>query len=925
MKSFWLALAALGLACPAPNRTPPPVAPRPAPAPAPPPAPPADAAVEAAPAALAPPEPTLRLPRNFVPTGYDAELAIEPGRPGFSGTITISGNVAQPSSVIWLHGYHLKIDHATATAGGSPAQPLVVTPHGSDLLELRADPPLAAGAWQVRLAYSGAIDRVNTTGVFEETAGGAPYVFTQFEAVYARRAFPCLDEPDVKVPWKLALDVPQALVAVSNTPIESETPLPGGKKQVAFERTPPLPSYLVAFGVGPFDFVDAGKTRAGVPIRIVVPKGRAADAAWAARTASHVLALLEDWFGTPYPYKKLDLLAVPLTVGFGAMENAGLITFSEGLVLMDAAHTSWARKQTWIIVSAHEMAHQWFGDLVTTAWWDDIWLNEGFANWMETKIAAELEPSWDEEQLEVTERQRALRADSLVSARRIRQPIDSPSDIYNVFDGITYDKGGSVLAMFEHYVGPEAFQRGVRAYLKQRAFGNATEADFVSAVDAATGKDLAAAFATFLDQPGAPELDATLACTGGPPRVELAQHRYVPAGAPTPPAERPWIVPVCVVYERGGKRAEACTMLDAPTGTLALDTATCPRWMMPNADARGYYRLHLAVPAITALRDEGWPLLSWTERRELFFEVAAAARQARLPLQLALSFVPKLLAGGDRFTIGDAVDFVLGLEPFVPDELRGKYEVAARELFDPGAARLGPLPRPSDDLDAESVRDELFRAAAWHGRDPELVRQAVELAGHWHDVPDAMRVSILRVAADASPAVYDQLLHDVKTERDLLTRRQILAALAAVRDPARLKTALALLLDPALDLRETEVLLAPQGYEPTRQVAEQFFRAHARDLIARLPSDEVRGGAAGIAFLFTAACDAHRRDEVVGYVTQHFAALPGGARIVKQAIEAMDQCIARRAALEPELRAWLGGLRLPRPDAKLKRAKGKQK
>jgi alanyl aminopeptidase len=908
-----LLLAALGIACPAPAppvQAPPHVVTRP-----PPPPPPDAAAADAAPPEAALPK--LRLPRTFLPTSYDARLEIEPGKPTFAGEVTITGEIHEAASVIWLHGRHLAIKSTTAT--GPSTTTLTVTPRGEDLLEIRAEPALEPGTWRMTFEYTGEIDRLNTVGMFEEVTGGTPYVFSQLEATYARRVFPCLDEPDSKVPWHLVLDIPAKLAAVSNTPVAQETALDAGRKRIEFARTRPLPSYLVAFAVGPFDFVDAGKTKSGVPVRMVVPKGRAAEAAFAAKTTPRLIDALEEWFGTPFPYEKLDALVMPLTVGFVAMENASLATFAESVLLVDPAHASQERKHRWVVIAAHELAHQWFGDLVTTAWWDDVWLNEAFATWLQTKIASKIDPASHEELSALDQRIAALEADRLVNARRVRQPIESADDVSNVFDGITYYKGCAVLAMFEHYLGADVFQRGVREYVKARAYANATSTEFVAAIGAAAGKDLAAAFSSFLDQPGEPELEATLTCSGGPPRVELSQSRYVPPGSPAPAAnDRPWIVPVCVAYERGGKRAEACTLLDQTHGTLALETKTCPRWLMPNVGGYGYYRSRLTTPQITALRDEAWPMLSWTERRELFFEIGDEMHLARVPLQLALSFVPRMLAGGDRFTTSDAVTLPLGLEPFVPDELRGKYEAAMRALFAPGATRLGPLPKDSDDLDAETVRARLFGAAAWHGRDPELVKQAVDLAGHWRDLPASIRRRVITIAADASPELYDRLLHEVKSEPDRTKRSEILAALSAVRDPDRLKTALALTLDPGLDYRESEALLRGTNTEATRATADAFFRAHADELVARMPKDEVNGNAASLATLFTGACDARHRDDAADYVTKHFAPLPGGERVVKQAIEAMDQCIASRAALDPEIRAWLQGFRLPRPDDKKK-------
>ncbi|MEO6776086.1 MAG: M1 family metallopeptidase [Kofleriaceae bacterium] len=881
--------------------------------------------------------PKLRLPRLFVPASYAARLTIDPARPGFEGSITITGDIPVATSVIWLHGRHLTVKQATATGASAPSGApgpvaLHVTPRGEDLLELRADAALAPGTWQLALAYTGEIDRINTTGAFVETAGGAPYVFSQFEAIYARRVFPCLDEPDSKVPWQLTLEVPKGLVAVSNTPIVKDRAA-GASHVVEFAQTKPLPAYLVAFGVGPFDIVPAGATKSGVPVRIITAKGHAAEAAYAAKVTAHVLDLLEAWFQIPYPYPKLDILTIPLTAGFGAMENAGLVTASQGYVLMEPK-PSWQHRVSWITGAAHELAHQWFGDYVTTAWWDDIWLNEGFANWMENKITAEFDPAWHYELHELTMRDDALRADALTKARQIRQPIEVPGDILNVFDGITYDKGGSVLNMFERYVGRDVFARGVRAYLKARAFGNATSADFIAAIEQASGKQLAPAFATFLDQPGEPELEATLSCAGGP-KLELAQRRYVPAGAAPAHATKPWIVPVCVAFDRDGKRGEVCTLLDAPTGTLALPAKACPRWVMPNVDARGYYRVLYTPQQVTALRDEAWPLLSWSERRALFGDVGAAARSPRpgfhdatphlLPLVLALSLEPKLLTSGERFTIEDAVEFPADLDRFVADDQRGKLEAWYRMTFGPGAQQLGLAPKPGDDFDAEGARISLVLAAGWHGRDPELVKQAIAAAAHWRDLPEAMREPALQIAVDGNPELVARLVAELRTEKRRDLRAVLITALASQRDPKAFPAALEVLLDRALDLRETIRIVTRTRSEATRALAEAFFRAHSAELIERLPQDEVAGTLSGVIRLFTAACDPARRDAIVQEITTRFGAHPGAPHVIAEATEQLDQCIATRRVLEPELRGWLGGLKLPRPPADKPKAQPRKK
>jgi alanyl aminopeptidase len=861
--------------------------------------------------ALVPPQPTLRLPRNFLPTGYKVQLGIDPKLADFPGSIEIAGNVSERSSVIWLHGKDLTIKKGVARRDGAEV-PLAIKQVGEDLLEIRASTPLDTGAWTLAIDYTGKFDTNATVGAFKQTVADHSYAYTQLEAIYARRVFPCFDEPDNKVPWQMTLDVPTALVAVSNTPQINEQPIDQKTKRVEFAVSKPLPTYLLAFGVGPFEIVQAGKSKNGTPIRVLTLAKRASEGAWAAKTSVILLDALEEWFGTPYPYEKLDMLAIPITVGFGAMENAGLITYTETLMLLDPKNQSKERQHVWTIVAAHEIAHQWFGNLVTMEFWDDIWLNEGFANWVELKVTSKVDPVYRGDQMVLDIRNQALGDDSIVNARQIRQPIKTVDDIFTAFDGITYNKGASVLAMFESYLGAEVFRRGVQQYLSSKAWGNATSTDFAAEISKAAGKDVNAAFASFLEQPGAPEITATLECKAGKAQLALSQKRYVPPGAPPAQSSTPWIIPICVVYDKAGARAEACTLLSQPTGTLALESKQCPRWVMPNKNGAGYYRNVYTAAQVTALRDEGWAKLSWTERRALNFDLVSAAVIGKLPLQLALSLVPKLLAGNDRFTVTPALELVMGLAEVVPDDLRPKYEHWIRTTFGPGAKKVGYVAKPADTLDHEQMRNQLLATVAWKGRDPKLVAEAVKLAEKWRDLPQSIRGLVLAVAVDARPEMFDKILKDVATEPDRERRGTMLGALAGVRDVGRQKTALGLMLDSKVDIRETRYMVFGGATEPNRAVARQFFKENMDNIMKRLPKDETASPLAIVSAVFTSACDPKQRDAIADYVTKTFGKLAGGERVVTKNIEAMDQCIASRKVLEPEVRTWLGGLRLPK-------------
>ncbi|MEO8700374.1 MAG: M1 family metallopeptidase [Kofleriaceae bacterium] len=903
-------------------------------------------------ATVDPPQPTLRLPRHFAPTGYRARLAVDPAKPTFTGEIEIAGTLATATHVIWLHGKDLVVRDAKAI--GATAIPLTVTPRGEDWLEVRAAVPLVPGTWTLALRYEGKVTMDAVAGAFHSVYGKDAYILTHNEPVYARRIFPCLDEPDRKVPWQLTLDVPAQLVAVANTPIAKTTPLAAGHVRVEFERTRPLPTYLLAFAVGPFAIVDGGASKSGIPVRIVVPRGTEARAAYAAASTAKLIDVIETWFAMKFPYPKLDVIVAPAFDG-DAMENAGAIICDPANALVDAKQPSWQSRYTAAIVIGHELAHQWFGDLVTPAWWDDLWLNESFATWMESHLGEWFEPSWQDRGLFVSVRNAALHSDALVSARTIREPIDNPGAILNAFDGITYAKGASVLRMIERYIGEVAFQRGVQAYMHAHVDGVATATDLIHALETASGKPLAGIFASFLDQAGAPVMTAKLACDGTS-RVTFTQARFLPPGSNVLGGVAPrWTLPACVAYERDGKRATACGVLDANHASIEL-AGKCPTWVMPNADGDGYYYNELAVRDVEVLRDRAWPVLTVHERRTLLEDARAQALVGKLPIATLMSLQQKLLGAMDKsgerrtrssaegdaesmdksgerrtrssaegdaesmdnkFAIADALGgtgrflslFLMTGLPFrvdaaIPAALRDRVTRRVRDSIGPRVRAIGLLgPRAS--ISHEMIAGALVYSAGFV-REPALVAQAVKLAANYHELPSEIRGLVLQLAADASPQVADRLHADALAEPERERRNEILNALAHIRDPARLAKHLDLALDPRLDVGDLGSLLFGFDDEATRAGVEQWMYVHLPALTKRLPPATEGSIARFLGVIFTAACDPLRRDAIADFVTKNFAGVLGGARMVKQQIEGMDQCIAQRSLVEPSLRAWLG-------------------
>ena len=539
-------------------------------------------------AAEAPTPPELRLPAGARPVGYTVDLTLSPESETFSGAIDIDLEIDAPMRVLWLNARDLTVEDASFAIAGRTVRPRVV-PGGDNFIGFETDEPMGPGRSGLHISYKGKSSEKELSGIFRQKEGEDWYIFTQFEATDARKAFPCFDEPAYKVPWRITLHVKKGLSAVSNSPIAAETESPDGMKTVRFAETKPLPSYLVALGVGPFDFAEGpavGSKR--VPFRVVVPKGQAAAAAYTVRSTPDLVALLEKYFGTPYPYDKLDFLAVPLMGG--AMENAGLITFGRRLILTQPEEERPERQRSFATIAAHELAHMWFGDLVTMKWWDDIWLNESFASWIEYKIVEQWKPDWDAPVDRVQDRNRAISEDRLVSARRIRQPIESSDDIQNAFDPITYEKGSAILTMLEQWIGAERFQKAVQRHLSAHAWGSADAADFFASLSGEAGKEVEPVFRSFVDQGGIPLVTVRVVCAkGSPTSLDLAQRRYLPVGSKGS-ADQVWKIPVCVRYGSGENVSRQCALLGEPSARIPLEAAAgCPDWLLPNDGARGYY------------------------------------------------------------------------------------------------------------------------------------------------------------------------------------------------------------------------------------------------------------------------------------------------------------------------------------------------
>ncbi|MBL8112650.1 MAG: ERAP1-like C-terminal domain-containing protein [Acidobacteria bacterium] len=868
----------------------------------------------------APAVPKLRLPAGARPLHYEVELTLRPSAPRFSGRIDIDVALDAATPVIWLNASDLEISKATylpAGAAASGVREARVVPGGKDFAGFAFAEPLPQGNGRLSVTYTGEVNLKDTAGVFAQKEGDDWYLYTQFEATDARRAFPCFDEPTAKVPWRLTLLVPKDLVAVSNTPIVSEAPEGGDLRKVVFGETKPLPSYLIAFGVGPFDIVDAGRAcKARVPVRILTPRGRAAEAAYAVEVTAELLTRLEDYFGIPFPYEKLDNLVIPTTVGFGAMENAGLVTWASNLSLAKPDAQSIGFMRTYASISAHESAHQWFGDLVTMAWWDDLWLNESFATWMASRLLDKWKPEWNERIEAIAGRDEVMREDSLVSARQIHQPIEAKDDIANAFDGITYGKGGAVLRMFESYLGEEVFRKGVQRYLKKHAFGNATAADFLGALAAEGGAWVAPAFATFLDQPGVPVITPALSCGPNGAKLTLTQKRLLPRGS-TGSREAQWRIPLCVRAEpaAGGDppalALPVCTVLTQPTGEIALGSA-CPARVVVNEGGAGYFRVAYPADLRNRLVKGGATALSTPERLSLLQDAAALAETGDVPRADALRLVPVFAGDQSRLVVAAAAGIADSIDlNLVPDALRPNYARFIQKSFGEKARSLGFAPKAGakESEDLKLLRADVVPLVARLGSDRALSGEAGRLARAWltdrSAVDPNMLGSVLNAAARSGDrALFDRFLAETKTTKERRDRRRLLPALTLFPDSTLVSQALALTLDEALDPRESlSTLITASRQRETREAALGFVEKNFDALAARLPRDVP----ANFPYVASTFCDEAHRTRVATYFKDRSPKYTGGPRILEQTLEGIALCAAARRDQQSGVEAFLSG------------------
>jgi aminopeptidase N len=845
---------------------------------------------------------TTQLPRNVRPTHYDVAVVPHAGTLAFDGKATISVDVLDPTDSIVLNALDMTFASATLTPadGGQAIAADVSVDADAQTATFRFPEPLRIGSYLLALDYSGRIG-TQANGLFaidyDTPDGSRRALYTQFENSDARRFIPSWDEPNYKATFELSATVPAAQMAVSNMPVAKTTDLGDGTKRVQFLQTPKMSTYLLFFGLGDFD--RATTVADGVEVGVVTQAGKADQSQFALDSAAAVLKEYNDYFGVPYPLPKLDNIASPgRSQFFSAMENWGAIYTFEYAQLLDPRIATATDRQRVFSTGAHEIAHQWFGDLVTMSWWDDLWLNEGFASWMESRTTAKLHPEWNTEMGSVVgARESAMARDAVATTHPVVQHVETVEQASQAFDSITYSKGEAVIRMLENYVGADTWRSGVRKYIKAHAYGNSVSDFLWEAVDSVSDKPIARIAHDFTLQPGIPLIRVESAqCTGGNTTLQLSQGEFTRDR----PGKQPlsWHVPV-VASVVGGVPAR--TVVEDGSATLQLPGCGP---VLVNAGQAGYYRTLYAPGQFSALRGD-FGKLAALDQLGLMNDVWALGLAGLQPVSDYLGIARAVPADADPQVWSDVAASFNTLD----DYYRGDdvHQAALRKFalatLAPAFARVGWTASAGESDPVTILRTNLIGTLAALGDQSVVDEARRRFAASESDpaaMPAALRRTILGIVAyNADAATWDKLHAQAKAETTPLIKDQLYGLLASPRDAALAERALELALTDEPGATNSAGMISYVSYEHP-DLAFDFAVAH-RDAVDKLVDSTSRSR-------FYPGLGSGSRDPAMIAKLNAFA----DAHIARSSRRATDTAIAsityRREVIEkrmPQVSAWL--------------------
>jgi len=844
------------------------------------------------------PRPTLgqRLPTTVIPTHYTLKFVPNLKAATFSGEESIDVNIGQPTHSITLNAIEIAFQSVTIDSNGSQQAATVSLDADKQQATFTFSETVPAGNATIGIRYTGILNN-ELRGFYLSKTARRNYAVTQFESTDARRAFPCFDEPAFKATYDISLVIDAADTAISNTAIAADTPGPGaGKHTLVFGATPKMSTYLVAFLVG--DFQCTGGRQDDVDIRVCATPDKVALTPYALDIARYVLHYYDDYFGIHFPLKKLDLIGIP-DFEAGAMENFGAITYRETDLLLDPTTATIAEKQEVGLVVAHEMAHQWFGDLVTMQWWDNIWLNEGFATWMESKPVAQMHPEWNIPEVVAGDEQDTLNTDAQPTTRAIRARADTPEEIDQMFDDIAYGKASDVLLTVENYLGEETFRRGVHAYLAAHEYGNATAEDFWNAQTAVSHKPVDKIMESLIVQPGEPIFNFGAPADGSPRRVPVAQSRFFLSPSIIPDPAQKWTLPIC--FKTSG--AQDCELLTPESSSVTVPSAG---FFFANAAGKGYYHSAYAPAQYQALVAHAESGLTPAERISLAGDEWARVRANNATVGDYLELVAALKSDTSAEVFSNAAGKIAAIADKVASTKEERDELAAwvRRNLAPEYAKLG-APAPGDSPGKRELRAQLLALLVDQGSDGDLSVQARQIADRYLDDPASVdptlgQAALETAAGNGDAALFERLQKVYETSADPELQEMALRLLVRFRNPALLERALEYSVSSKVRNQDTAIQLALGLRIPeNRDATWSFVKSHWDQVQANLTTD------LGSYLVSDAGsfCTAEARDDVKSFFTAH--PVPAADVALKHALENIDGCDELRRLQEPNLKTWL--------------------
>jgi puromycin-sensitive aminopeptidase len=842
-----------------------------------------------------------RLPRDVVPRRYELTLAPDLAGASFTGAVAAAVDVVAPTDRVVLNAIELEIDEAWVEIDGRRVVATVTLDDEAERATLALPETLPQGTATVNLRFRGTLNdklRGFYRSTFTDGAGNErTLACTQMESTDARRAFPCWDEPDFKAAFGVTLVVADGLLAISNGAEVSRAATDDGRVAVRFADTIPMSTYLVAFVVGPLEISDATDVD-GTALRVVHPPGKGHLTKFALEVGAFCLRYFGDWFAIEYPGDKLDLVAIP-DFAFGAMENLGCITFRERLLLVDPATSTQAERQSVVDVIAHEIAHMWFGDLVTMKWWNGIWLNEAFATFMEMKATDAFRPDWQRWVDFGLSRSTAFDTDTLAATRPIEFPVVSPADADGMFDVLTYEKGASVVRMLEQYLGEEPFRGGLRRYMARHQLGNTETTDLWDALEEETGEPVRRIADTWIFQGGYPGVTVEVVDGnggGGPtlgPTLRLSQQRFTFARSDE--GER-WAVPLVVGARTNGTTEVHKLLLDGDSSELSLSSPA--DWVNANLGANGFYRVRYSDALrdqLVACRHDLSPLERYVLVDDALAGVLAGTIDATTFLALAEQFSDETdLSVWERLVGGLAT-----LERLLDEPARQRFAARVRTLLTPVRSGLGDDPAPDDDDRTRTLRGLLLGAAATLADDEtalDLCRSRLDtyLANSAALDPSLGAAALSASATHGDIALHERLLAAFRTASNPQERERLLFSLARFRDAECLRRTLELGLSGEVRTQDAPYLLREAITNRSNGVtAWRFVVERWDDVLARFPHNSLSRMISGIRVVR----DRAMATEIEAFLDDH--PLPTGEMQVRQHIERMwvTVTLAERQAL----------------------------